>query len=138
MPRINSDITAAIGRLLMSLIFIQAGWGKLMAGSGAIAYIASQGIPVPPAAYAVTVFIELGCGLAILLGWQTRLAAVFVALFCVATGFMVHYQPDNAGQMIHFMKNICMAGGFLTVAAHGAGAFSLDARLPGRKLLAVA
>jgi putative oxidoreductase len=68
----------------------------------------------------------LGGGLAILLGWQTRLTAVVLALFCLATAATVHYVPGNPGQMVNFWKNVTMAGGFLNVVAFGAGTISLD------------
>jgi putative oxidoreductase len=126
MSRQQSDAIALAGRVLMSLLFLTSGVGKLMEPSATIGYIASQGLPVPPAAYAVSLFCELGCGLAILLGWQTRVAAAVLAVFCLVTAATVHLVPGNADQIINFWKNLAITGGFLNVLAFGGGAFSLD------------
>jgi putative oxidoreductase len=123
----RGDVLALAGRVLLAVIFIQGGYGKLMAMDGSIAYIASTGLPTPPVAYWVSVVVELGGGLAILFGLQTFLTALALALFCLVTAFAVHLQPGNMGQMINFWKNIAIAGGFLQVAAFGPGRLSLDA-----------
>src|ERR1700722_9999178 len=126
MNRQSSDAIALAGRVLMCLLFLTSGVVKLTAPSAAIGFIASQGLPVPPAAYAVSLFCELGCGLAILLGWQTRAAAGILTVFCLVTAATVHLAPGNSEQMINFWKNLAIAGGFLNVLAFGGGAFSLD------------
>ncbi len=133
MTRQQSDAIALIGRILMSLIFITSGFGKLLGPANTIHHIAADGLPLPPAAYGVAVLCEFGGGLAILLGWQTRLAAAALAMFCLATAFTVHYHPGVGAQMINFWKNITMAGGFLYVLALGPGAFSVDAWLRTRQ-----
>ncbi len=133
MTRQQSDAIALIGRILMSVIFITSGFGKLLGPANTIQHIAADGLPLPPAAYAVAVLCEFGGGLAILLGWQTRVAAAALSLFCLATAFTVHFHPGVGAQMINFWKNITMAGGFLFVLAHGAGAFSLDEWLRTRR-----
>ncbi len=121
-----NSVVALIGRALMSAIFIEAGLGKLMNPSGAIGYMAHVGLPLPPAAFAVSVLVEVGGGFAILIGFQTRIVAAILAVFCVVTALVVHYQPDNQEQMINFMKNLCMAGGFLQLVAWGAGRYSVS------------
>ena len=130
MSRQHSDAIALAGRVLMSLLFLVSGFGKLMAPSATIAAMAAQGLPVAPAAYGVSLFCELGCGLAMLLGWQTRVAAAVLAVFCLATAITVHLVPGNSEQMINFWKNLSIAGGFLNVLAFGGGSFSQDARRP--------
>jgi putative oxidoreductase len=127
MTRQQSDVIVLIGRLLMSLIFIMSGFSKLLGPANTIQHIAADGLPLPPAAYVVAVLCELGGGLAILLGWQTRIAAAALSLFCIVTAFTVHYHPGVPAQMVNFWKNITMAGGFLYVLAHGSGAYALDA-----------
>ena len=72
--------------------------------------------------------VEIGAGVLLLVGWKARCAALVLAIWCVATALVAHYHPDDRGQMIHFMKNICMAGGFLQIFAFGAGRLSLDRR----------
>jgi putative oxidoreductase len=133
MSRQQADAIALAGRVLMSLIFIQSGFHKLLAPSVTIEHIAADGLPLPPAAYVVAVLCELGGGLAILLGWQTRLAAAALALFCVVAAVTVHYVPGNSAQMVNFWKNLTITGGFLYVLAFGAGAISLDAWLRTRR-----
>jgi putative oxidoreductase len=131
MDRLQTAIAPAVGRVLMSLIFIVSGFGKLMAASGTIGYIASKGLPLPEAGYAIAVAVELGGGLLLLAGLGTRWVALVLALFCLVTAFVFHGFADMNNQ-IHAMKNFAMAGGFLFVAAYGAGAWSIDALLRGR------
>jgi putative oxidoreductase len=124
---------ALIGRVLLSLIFIIAGLTKLADASGTIHFIASSGLPVPPAAYVVALIVELGGGLALLLGWQARVAGVVLAVFCVVTALVFHSNFADHNMQIHFLKNLAIAGGMLQVAAFGAGAYSIDALLAGRR-----
>jgi putative oxidoreductase len=123
-----SSIVALIGRALMSAIFIESGLSKLTNPTGAIGYMGHVGLPVPVAAYIVAVCVEFGGGLCILLGFQTRIVAAIMAAFCIATALVAHYDPSNQEQMINFMKNICMAGGFLQLVAWGGGRYSVSKR----------
>ena len=114
------------GRILMSAIFVLSGFGKLSNPEANGAYLKAQGLPeffVHP----VGVFELLG-GIAIIIGWQTRYVALALSGFCLLTGIIAHLHPDDQLQMIMFMKNLAMAGGFLLLFQHGAGAFSVDAR----------
>ena len=122
------SITPAFGRLLMSIIFILSGVGKLAAPAATIGYIASTGLPLATVGYAAAVIVELGGGLLLLAGYQTRLVALVLAGFSVFTALVFHHALADQNQMIHFLKNIAMAGGLLQVVAFGAGAFSIDAR----------
>jgi putative oxidoreductase len=115
-----------LGRVMMAAIFIQSGINKAMAPAATIAGFTRLNVPMPGAAYAVALLVEIGAGIAFLIGWKARPAALFLAIWCVVTALVAHYHPDDKGQMIHFMKNICMAGGFLQVLAYGAGRFSVD------------
>lgn len=119
------NLTLLLARALMSAIFIQAGFGKLMGYSARVAYFTKLGLPFPPGAWAVAVTVELVGGLLILSGYRTRLVAPAMAAFCVATAFIAHYHPDDTNQMVHFMKNLCMAGGFLVLAASGPGKLAI-------------
>jgi putative oxidoreductase len=112
----------------MAAIFIQAGITKAMAPAATMAMLTGRGLPVPGIAYAVTLLVEIGGGVLFLLGWKTRCAALTLAIWCVATALVAHYHPDDRGQMVHFMKNLCMAGGFLQAFVYGAGRFSVDRR----------
>ena len=123
---LDSPAVTALGRLLLAAIFLWSGFGKLMAPGMAIGYIAHVGLPVPPVAYVVAVIVEFLGGIALLLGFATRWVALALALFSLVTAFAVHGFGDMNSQ-IHALKNVAMAGGFLFVAAHGAGAWSIDA-----------
>jgi putative oxidoreductase len=117
-----------LARILMAIIFLLAGFGKLTDISGTAAYFGSYGLPMPTVAAVISGLIELLGGLAILVGFQTRIAAWVLAVFCVATALIAHTGWADMNQMIHFQKNLAMAGGFLVLALHGPGALSIDAR----------
>jgi putative oxidoreductase len=120
--------TAAFGRLLIAVIFLMSGLSKIAAPAMTQGYIASAGLPAPMLAYLIAIVIEVGGGVLLVLGLQTRLVALIMAAFCVATALSFHHDFADQNQMIHFLKNIAMAGGLLQVVAFGAGALSLDAR----------
>src|SRR6201990_3016784 len=120
---------AFVGRLLIGLPFAMSGFGKLVTYGATSAYIASAGLPVPPLAYAIAVLVELGGGLLLVAGYQARAVALALAVFSVAAAVSFHSNFADQNQMIHFLKNVMMAGGLLQIAAFGAGAISLDNRL---------
>jgi putative oxidoreductase len=115
-----------LSRVLMAAIFIHGGFGKALNPSGTMAGFAHYGLPMPGAAYAVALLVEIGGGIAFLLGWKGRTAALVLAIWSVATALVAHTHFADPGQLIHFYKNMCMAGGFLQVFVYGTGAFSLD------------
>ncbi len=122
-----------IGRVLLALLFIPAGVGKISGFAGTVGYIASSGIPFPELAAAAAIVIEVGLGFMLLVGFQARWAALGIALFTVVITFIFHRFWDvPAAQMVQqqqaFFKNIAVVGGLLTVAAWGAGAWSFDAK----------
>lgn len=123
-----TNIQLLISRVLLSSIFIMAGFSKLGAVAGTAGYMASLGIPVPGFTVWLVIALEILGGLAILTGALTRYAAWALAAFCVLTAFTGHYQPDDQTQMIMFMKNLALAGGFLALAVSGPGSWSVDAR----------
>lgn len=116
-----------IGRVLMSVIFIQAGINKMFGYAGAQGYMEAAG--VPGALLPLVILLEAGGGLALLLGFFTRWLALAFAGFCVLAALLFHLHPDDQMQMISFMKNITIAGGFLVLAGAGPGALALDNRL---------
>jgi putative oxidoreductase len=120
------DAVVLLGRVLMAAIFLWAGYGKAMAPSATIGTFAHLGLPAPGLAYVVALTVEIGGGLLILAGLKARPAALILAVWCVATALTAHYHPGVREQMINFMKNLCMAGGFLQLAAFGPGRFSID------------
>lgn len=122
------SIPAAIGRLMISIIFIYSGVAKLMAPAATIAYIASSGLPFGGLAMMIAVAVELGGGMLLMLGFQTRPVAAGLALFSLVTGLAFHHAIGDQSQLLQLLKNIAMAGGLLQVVAFGAGVFSLDHR----------
>ncbi len=118
----------AFGRLLIALIFLLSGFSKIASPTMTIGYISAMGLPAPMALFLLATVIEIGGGLLLLIGFQTRLAALLLAVFCVAAAFGFHHNFADQNQMIHFLKNLAMAGGLLQIVAFGAGSLSLDAR----------
>jgi putative oxidoreductase len=117
------------GRLLIGLPFAMSGLSKLGAYAATTALIGAVGLlPFPPLAFAVAVAVELGGGLLLIAGYQARTVALALAVFSIATAVSFHSNFADQNQMIHFLKNVMMAGGLLQIAAFGAGALSVDNR----------
>jgi len=114
-----------VGRIGLAYIFVLGGVGKIGGYAATAGYMESMG--VPGALLPLVILVELGGGLAVLVGLFTRPVAVLLAGFCIVSALLFHGGADRM-QQIMLMKNLAMAGGFLVLAAHGAGVFSLDAR----------
>ena len=136
----NSTITAAlqlIGRALFAYMFIYAGYGKIGAQEGLVGYISAHGLPMPVVAYWAAVLVELVGGILVLIGLFARPAALAIGIFSIVAGvaFHLHDATGDAAnvmnQMIHFSKNLSIAGGAFVLAAVGAGKWSLDAKIFG-------
>jgi putative oxidoreductase len=125
-PNAAQDTLALIGRILIAALFIPAGFGKLMGFAGTVGYITSAGLPLPQVAAAIAIIVELGFGIALLLGFKTRWVALVMAIFTVATGLFFHKFWIDATQNTQFFKNLAIAGGMLAFSAFGAGRFSID------------
>jgi putative oxidoreductase len=119
-----NNVLTLLGRIGLSAIFILAGLSKLGAYAGTQQYMESAG--VPGGLLPLVIALEVGGGLAVLSGAFTRWIAVALALFSVASAVLFHADLADQNQFIHLSKNIAIAGGFLVLAAHGAGAFSVD------------
>jgi putative oxidoreductase len=128
----STSYLSLAGRLMIGLPLVMSGLGKLAAYGPTTAMIVAAGLPVPPLAYAVAVALELGGGLLLIAGYQARTIAIALALFCIATAISFHNNFADKNQMIHFLKNVMMAGGLLQIAAFGAGRLSLDRRFSDR------
>lgn len=137
----TNNIALLVSRILLAAIFIPAGVMKFGDIGGTAGYISSVGLPAGTLLAWLTAIFETVAGIAILIGFQTRLAAVLLALFCVFTGLYFHSGaivmpdfPEAANNMLTGMnqgmmyKNLAMAGGFLALFVAGAGAWSVDAR----------
>lgn len=122
-----------VGRILIAFMFMQSGYGKLTDLTGTAGYIASGGLPNSTALAGLTGVFELVAGLAILIGFKARWAALVLAAFTLVASFLYHrYWTVPADQQmimqLLFMKNIAIVGGLLVIAALGAGPASVDAR----------
>ena len=117
---------SAISRLLMSSLFIWDGVLQLRNPASTAQYFARVHVPMPDLAIWISIPLHLFGGLALLLGFRTRWAAALLALICLATALGVHLPEGDADNMIHFYKNLVMAGGFLYVVAYGPGGISID------------
>ncbi len=121
-----------IGRILLAAAFIISGLGKLAAPAAIQGYIASVGLPLPLLAYIVAVVVEVGGGVLLLVGYRTKPVAAVLAAFCVFTAVVFHHALGDQNQLIHFFKNLAMAGGLLQIAAFGPGRIGLDSRSAAR------
>ena len=115
-----------VGRLMIGLPFAMSGLSKLSAYSATTGMISAAGLPFPTLALAVVA--ELGGGLLLIAGYRARYVAAALALFSLATAISFHANFADQNQMIHFLKNVMMAGGLLQIVAFGAGALSIDNR----------
>ncbi|WP_270173778.1 DoxX family protein [Diaphorobacter sp. ED-3] len=128
---------ALLGRILIALLFIPAGFGKISGFAGTVGYATSVGMPMPTVAVAVGLLIELLGGLALLFGFGTRIAAMALAVFTLAASFFFHAYwalpaDQQMMQQLLFFKNVAVTGGLLAFAAFGAGAWSVDGARFGR------
>ena len=129
----TQGIPVVIARILLALMFVLAGVGKLGGLEGTAGYIASKGLPLPMVLAVATGVLELVAGVLLIIGWQARWAALALAAFTLVASVIFHnfWAMPAAQQMMQqlmFMKNMAVIGGLLLVFAFGAGALSLDAR----------
>lgn len=118
-----------VGRVLLAAIFILSGVGKIYAPEATRGYIGQAGLPFPQLAFLGAVALEIGGGLLLVVGYKTRLAAIVLAVFSVATALIFHGAISDQNQFIHLLKNFAIAGGLLQIAAFGGGSLSVDARV---------
>ena len=123
------NLSAPAGRFLISLIFITSGFSKITNFAGTQAYMESAG--VPGILLPLVIAVELLGGLAVVFGWHARVAAFLLAGFSLVSAVLFHANFGDQMQMIMFMKNLGLAGGFLMIVSLGAGPYSLDNRQGG-------
>jgi putative oxidoreductase len=124
----QATLIAAAGRLLIALLFIMSGLSKLAAPAMTQGYIASVGLPAPLLGYLIAIIVEVGGGILLLVGFQTRIVGLVMAIFTMATAVFFHHDFADQNTMVHFLKNVAITGGLLQVVAFGAGPFSIDSR----------
>jgi len=118
---------APTGRLLLAMMFVVAGLSKIGNYAGTQGYMEAMG--VPGTLLPLVIAVEALGGLAIILGWQTKLVAFALAGFSVLSAVLFHADFTSQAEMTNFMKNVTIAGGFLLLVAHGPGAYALDNRV---------
>ncbi|TFW14185.1 DoxX family protein [Brevundimonas intermedia] len=123
-----SNAAALAGRLLLAVIFLASGAGKIAAPAMTIGYIQSVGLPFAEVGYFLAILVEVIGGLALIIGFHTRWAALALAIFTIVAAVLFHNNLADQNQMIHFMKNLAITGGLLQVIAFGAGRVSIDER----------
>ncbi len=116
-----------LGRVLIGAPFILSGLSKLASHDATVGYIGSVGLPLPQLGWLIAMVVEMGGGALLIIGYRARLVALVVALFAVATAIFFHRNFADQNQLIHFLKNIMLAGGLLQIAYFGAGPMSVDA-----------
>jgi putative oxidoreductase len=124
---------AAGGRVLMALIFLISGFGKITAPTMTMGYINAVHLPFPMVAHIISIIIEIGGGILLIIGFQARIVAAVIAIFSVAAALSFHNNFADPNQMMNFLKKISMAGGLLQVLVFGAGSFSIDNRKAGSR-----
>lgn len=124
--KVSETLGEFAGRVMLAAIFLLSGIQKLTAYAGTQVYMESAG--VPGAMLPLVIAVEIGGALALILGLWTRLVALGLALFCLATAALFHDKLADQMQFIMFWKNVAMAGGFLIVAAHAPGPLTLDSK----------
>lgn len=127
----SNSFTPLAGRILMSVMFLVSGFFKIGAYSQTVAYSASKGLPMASVAIACAAVLELAGGLAILVGFQTKIAAWLLFLYLIPVTFLFHnfWAMQGAEQqqnMINFLKNVSIMGGLVILASNGAGPYSVD------------
>ena len=125
-----------IARLLMVAVFLPAGLNKVIGFEGTVGYIASKGLPMPEVLAVLAIVVEIGAGIALLIGFKTRWSALLLALFTLGAAVFFHNYwgvpaDQQMVQKLMFTKNLGIAGGLLAMAALGGGALGLDGRRRG-------
>jgi putative oxidoreductase len=113
-------------RILLSALFVISGFNKITQYDAMAGYMASMG--VPGQLLPLVIALEIGGGLALIVGWKTRVVASLLAGFTVVAALIFHGKLSDPNQFVHFLKNVSIAGGFLVLIVNGAGPLSLDHR----------
>lgn len=121
----HADVLKLVGRVFIAIIFIVSGFGKIMGFAGTVAFTGTV-FPFPELMVVIAIILELGGGLLLLVGYQTRLAVSALALFLIVATIGFHFEPNDQMQNIQFMKNLAILGGLMYVKIGGAGKYSID------------
>lgn len=108
-----------LGRIMIGLPFMLSGFGKLMAHDATVGYIGSVGLPLPQVGWLIAIAVEMGGGALLVLGFRARAVAAVLAVFALATALFFHRNFADQNQLIHFLKNVMLAGGLLQIVYFG-------------------
>jgi putative oxidoreductase len=124
----GASLAILVGRILLAAMFVLAGFGKLTDIAGTAGWFGTIGLPAPTAVAVLVGLLELVGGLAIIVGYKTRIAALALAVFAIGATLIAHTNFADMTQFLIFQKNFAVVGGLLVLAFTGPGALSLDAR----------
>ena len=124
----SASVAILVGRILLAAMFVLAGFAKLTDIAGTAGWFGSIGLPAPTIVAVLVGLLELVGGLAIVVGFQTRIAALALAAFTIAATLIAHVDFADMTQFLFFQKNFAIVGGLLVLAAFGAGSLSVDSR----------
>ena len=119
------SIAALAGRILIAVIFLLSGIDKVTHYAQTLGYMTKAGLPFPEALLIISIVVEIGCALALIVGWKTQLAAIGLVIWMIPVTLLFHNPAAGQEAMIHFMKNVAITGGLLVLFASGPGAWSL-------------
>jgi putative oxidoreductase len=120
-----NSLAALAGRIFLALIFLDSGIEKFTQYSGTLGYMTKAGLPFPKVLLIVSGIVEIGCALALIVGWKTRLAAIGLVIWMIPVTLIFHNPASGGDAMVHFMKNLAITGGLLVLFASGPGVWSL-------------
>jgi len=121
------SLAELLGRILLAVLYLVSGFGKITGYAATVAYMQSMGVPAWT--LPLVIVLELGGAVAITAGWKTRLVALLMAVFTLLAALVFHHDLQDPTQQVMFLKNLAITGGFLLLVAHGAGRISLDTRM---------
>ena len=119
------SLAALAGRILIAIIFLLSGIDKVTHYAQTLGYMTKAGLPFPEVLLVVSGVVEIGCALAIVIGWKSRLAALGLVIWMIPVTLIFHNPAGGQEAMIHFMKNLAITGGLLVLFASGPGAWSV-------------
>ena len=120
-----NSLAVLAGRIMLALIFLQSGIEKITSYSMVLGYMTKAGLPFPKVLLVISAIVEIGCALALIVGWKTRLAAIGLVIWMIPVTLIFHNPTAGGEAMVHFMKNLAITGGLLVLFASGPGPLSL-------------
>ena len=129
----RKDVLVLVARVLLVILFVIFGWGKLTSFTSAVGYMETEGAPLPTISAIIAIVMEFFVGLALVIGFYTRPLALLLVVYTLGTALIGHHfwtmtDGDRAANMINFYKNISIMGGLLLLSVTGPGKYSVDGK----------